>query len=109
MGFVIYKVLLDISFSSDLFLFISFLFFSFSWEIPFWMIMLNSKLLISFLFFIYCFAGIVNNVKRGRCDFDFVEIMACPGGCNAGNPSELIFFNGQTKPGYLPTYLPDYL
>ena len=28
--------------------------------------------------------GIVSNLKRDRCDYDFIEIMACPSGCNAG-------------------------
>lgn len=28
--------------------------------------------------------NIVQKLKRGKCPYDFVEIMACPGGCNNG-------------------------
>lgn len=34
--------------------------------------------------------NIIRNIKRGRCDYDYVEIMACPGGCLNGG--------GQIKP-----------
>ena len=28
--------------------------------------------------------GIISNLKKDKCNLDFVEIMACPSGCNAG-------------------------
>jgi iron only hydrogenase large subunit-like protein len=28
--------------------------------------------------------NIIRNIKRGKCDYDYVEIMACPGGCLNG-------------------------
>ena len=34
--------------------------------------------------------NIIRNIKRGKCDYDYVEIMACPGGCLNGG--------GQIKP-----------
>lgn len=34
--------------------------------------------------------NIIRNIKRGKCEYDYVEIMACPGGCLNGG--------GQIKP-----------
>lgn len=28
--------------------------------------------------------NIIRNIKRGKCEYDYVEIMACPGGCLNG-------------------------
>lgn len=28
--------------------------------------------------------SVMSNMKRGKCNLDFIEIMACPGGCNGG-------------------------
>ena len=28
--------------------------------------------------------SIINNLKRNKCDLDFIEVMACPGGCING-------------------------
>ena len=30
---------------------------------------------------------IVEKVRRGECDYDLVEVMACPGGCVGGEAS----------------------
>ena len=34
--------------------------------------------------------NVIRNIKRGKCEYDYVEIMACPGGCLNGG--------GQIKP-----------
>ena len=34
--------------------------------------------------------NIIRNIKRGKCEYDYIEIMACPGGCLNGG--------GQIKP-----------
>jgi len=34
--------------------------------------------------------NIIRNIKRGKCEYEYVEIMACPGGCLNGG--------GQIKP-----------
>jgi iron only hydrogenase large subunit-like protein len=34
--------------------------------------------------------NVIRNIKRGKCEYDYVEIMACPGGCLNGG--------GQVKP-----------
>ena len=34
--------------------------------------------------------NIIRNIKRGKCEYDYIEVMACPGGCLNGG--------GQIKP-----------
>ena len=36
--------------------------------------------------------NIIRNIKRGKCEYQYIEVMACPGGCLNGG--------GQIKPKY---------
>lgn len=35
--------------------------------------------------------GIVESILAGRCDYDFIEVMACSGGCSGGGGTPLLF------------------
>eukprot|EP00347_Sterkiella_histriomuscorum_P000664 403374972 len=45
--------------------------------------------------------NVIRNIKRGKCEYDYVEIMACPGGCLNGG--------GQIKPAQFSTSPKDLL